>query len=209
MSLAQVVENDGTLVVTQSNDAALRDLRTVLLRTLSWVGTAVFSYLLFPQACKSWLSDWSVGPNTPPPAGMFFFLNLPMLWLLLRSINRLFGKEVFIFDGNTGVFVRNGYTVGPLREIRNVTAQVTRGEGQNPMFRLVLELPRCQTVPIITTHYLRGNGDLSLSRNGFSDPNKKFAVFEPWLDCNEQDLIPFIPPEIVELRQKILSYLAN
>lgn len=125
---------------------------------------------------------------------------------LFQSVNRFFGKEAFIFDSNEGVFIRNGFTVGPLSDIRAVTAQVTASNGQNAIFRLILELPRCETVTIVRTHDIPAEGEFSLSRNGFGNPNKRFAMFTPWLNYKEQNLVPFLPSEIVALRQTILRY---
>ena len=141
--------------------------------------------------------------------GMALFFSLPLVVQLIISVNRFFGKETFIFDRNESVFIRNGFTVGPLSEIRRVTAQVTRGSGQHPTFRLILELPRCQTVTIVRTHDIPDAGEFSLNGNVFSDPNKRFAGFEPWLDYEDQNLVLFLPPEIVELRRIIPSYIGK
>lgn len=200
MSLAHVVEKDGILVVTQSNEPALQNFWNTGIALLWGVPSIVLYYWFHLQV------SGSVGPAAIPLPVLIFFFGLPFLVMLFQSVNRLFGKEAFVFDRNKGVFNRNGFTVGPLREIRAVTAQVT-GNGQYPMFRLILELPRCKTVVIVRTHEIPAEGEFHLSGNFFSNPNKRFAVFEPWMDYDEQNLIPFLPPEIVELRKKILEYI--
>ena len=143
------------------------------------------------------------------PPGSFLFLGIPLLVMFFRSVNRFFGKETFIFDRNEGIFIRNGFTVGPLRDIRAVTPQVTASSGQYAMFRLILELPRCETVTIVRTHDVPAAGEFHLSRNVFSDPNKRFAMFTPWLAYDEQNLVPFLPQEIIALREKILQYVGE
>jgi len=209
VSLAQISEYDRKLVVAQSNESALRDLRNSLLQFFGTVASIFFCYLFFTRIGTLWGPVRPTGVATLPLVVPLIFLSIPSIWLVIRSINRFFGKEIFIFDTNGGVFIRNGFTVGSLEEIRKVTAQVTRGLGQNPMFRHVLELPRCQTVVIATTHYVKGFGEFTLNENGFSDPSKRFAVFEDWTDYDQQNLVPFLPPEIIELQQKILSYLSK
>ena len=204
MALAQVVEENGVLTVTQTNEAALRDLQTVVL------GIALSAPLLYLQMVTPGRSAVSV-PSTHqdgfPYVFVFFFAGLALLWQLLRTVNQFWSRETFAFDKNEGIFIRNGRTVGPLSEIRHITAQVTLGSNQNPKFRLVLELPRCQTVTIVETHHLYRSGDFRLSRNVFSDPNERFAVFTPWLDCDKQRLVPFVPPEIMELQQRLSKYV--
>lgn len=189
--VAYVTEKDGVLVIAQSNGPALRDLRNTLIAGFGMVPVLLFGHFLLGL-----------------PVGALLFMSLPLLWLLARSVNRFFGKETFIFDKNKGVFIRNGTVVSALKDIRSIKAQVTRGEGQNPTFRLVVELPG-QTVPLVTTNYVPAPGDFSLSGNGFGDPNKRFAICEPWLDYGEQSLIPFLPPEIVEFRRTVSAYFGE
>lgn len=212
LSLADVVEEDGTLVVTQSNAAALRNLRNGIIWLLGSIPGAVLFYWFFIRAGGSGGADGSEG-QAADPVGLFllFSITFAVLVMAFQSINRFFGRETFIFDRNKGVFIRNGYTVGPLRNIRAVTAQVTsnRQNPQYPMFRLILELPRCETVTLVRTHDIPADGEFHLSGNGFSDPNKRFAAITPWLDYNEQNLVPFLPPEIVELRRIILEFIGN
>ena len=205
--LAHVVENDGTLVVTQLNAPALRNLRNLFSSLLGSAFSLFLWYLLFPQAVNSWFRGWLTGPYAVTPAGLVFFLSLPFLIALAQSVNRLFGKDRFVFDRNEGVFIRNGYTVGPLRDIRAVTAQV--GNSQYATFRLILELPRCQTVTIVRTHDIPAEGEFHLSGNIFSNSYQRFPTLEPWLDYEEQNLIPFLPPEIVELRRIILEFIGT
>jgi hypothetical protein len=207
--LAHVVENDGTLVVTQLSAPALRNLRNLFSSLLGSAFSLLLWYLLFPQAVNSWFRGWLTGPYAVTPAGLIFFLSLPFLIVLAQSVNRLFGREAFVFDRNEGVFIRNGYTVGPRRDIRAVRAQVTDGGGQYPVFRLILEMPRCETVTLMSTHDIMASGGFHLSGNGFGDPNKRFAAFTPWLNYDEQNLVPFLPPEIVELRLRILEFIGE
>ena len=205
--LAHVEESDGRLVIRQSNGPALRNFRNTF---LTFGGSAVsflVYYALFPKAVHDWFHGMSASGS---PVGPLVFLCFPIVAMVFQSVNRLFGKETFVFDRNQGVFIRNGYTVGPLRNIRAVTAQITGGaQGQYPMFRLILELPRCETVTIVRTHDIPNEREFRLSGNGFSDPNKRFAMFTPWLDYDEQNLVPFLPQEIVELREKILQYVGE
>ena len=206
--LAYVVENDGRLVVTQSNGAALRNFRNTFGSLAGSAISLLLWYLLFPQSVNSWLRGWLTGPYAVTPAGLLFFFSLPFLIMLAQSVNRLFGKETFVFDRNEGVFIRNGFKMGPLREIRAVTAQVT-GHGQYPIFRLILELPRCEMVTIVRTQDIPADGEFHLSGNVFSNPDKRFAMFMPWLDYDKQNLVPFLPPEIVELRRVIREFIGE
>jgi len=205
LSLAHVTETEGRLVVTQSNGPALRNFRNTLTTILGSAVSAFVSYALFPEAVHSWFRAMSASMSS---VGLFVFFCFPFIVMALQSVNRLFGKESFIFDRNEGVFIRNSFTVGPLREVRAVTAQVT-GAGQYPIFRLILELPRCETVTIVRTHDLPADREFHLSGNVFSDPNKRFAMFTPWLDYDEQSLVPFLPPEIVALRQRIIGFIGE
>lgn len=138
---------------------------------------------------------------------MFVFFSLPFVYLLIRALNSLLGKETFVFDKNQDAFIRNGFHVGPLGDIRAVKPQVTHGSEQTPRFRLVLEM-RCHLpFTLVITHYFAAPGNFQLSQNGFSDPNKKFVEFEPWMDCDKQSLIPFVPPEMADLQRKIASFV--
>lgn len=205
LSLAQVTETEGRLVVSQSNGAALRNFWNTC---AAFGGSAVsflIYYSLFPEAVHDWFRSMSPSGS---PVGPIVFLCFPFVVMVFQSVNRLFGRETFVFDRNKGVFIRNGYTVGSLRQIRKVTAQVT-GAGQYPMFRLILELLRCETVTIIRTEDLPADGGFRLSGNVFSNPDKRFAMFMPWLDYDEQNLVPFLPPEIVELQQRIREFIAE
>ncbi len=209
LSLAQVVKEDGTLVVTQSSAPALRNLRNGSIGLLSGAPSLIFYYLFFVRADGSGGTDGSAGQATDPVCLFLLFgITFVVLVTVLQSVNRLFGRETFVFDRNKGVFIRNGYTVGPLRDIRALTAQIT-GNGQYPMFRLILELPRCETVTLVRTHDIPASGEFRLSGNGFGDPNKRFAAFTPWLNYDEQNLVPFLPPEIVELRLRILEFIGE
>ena len=196
MALAQVVEQNGVLTVKQTNGAPLRDLGTVLLQ----IPPAAAVLLLFYVECGT-------------DKGLFVFMSLfgggYYVYQLFRTINQLWSRETFVFDRNADTFIRNGRIVCSLRDIRLIAAQVTRGEAQNPKFRVLLELPRCQEVSIAETYSLYRRGDFSLSRNDFDDPNERFAVFTPWLDCDKQRLVPFVPPEIEELRRKISAFVAE
>ena len=107
--------------------------------TLIWSVASIIFYFLYSKNASSFGglvgTNESASPTAPP--GLFLFLTLPLLIMLLQSANRFFGKETFIFDRNEEVFIRNGFIVGPLWDIPGVTAQVT-GAGQYPMFRLIL-----------------------------------------------------------------------
>jgi len=209
-SLAHVEETEGRLIVTQSNGPALRSLRNTFFALVSSAASLLVTYLLFSRRDGSLFDVWLTGPGAITPAGLIFFLSLPFLVMVFQSVNRFFGKETFIFDRNEGVFIRNGFMVGPLQEIRAVTAQVTGGmEGQYPVFRLILELPRCQMVTIVRTHDVPAAGEFHLSENGFGDPNKRFAMCTPWLNYDEQKLVPFLPSEIMALRQRLLEFIGE
>ncbi len=209
LSLADVVEKDGTLIVTQSVGPALSNLRNGTFGLLASIPGAVLSYWFFIRAGGSGGAD-SLGGRATGPMGLFFLLGIPFAFLVmvLQSANRLFGRETFVFDRNEGVFIRNGYTVGPLRDIRAVTAQV-RGNGQYPMFQLILELPRCEEVTLVRTHDIPANGEFRLGASFFTNPDKTFSICNPWLDYDEQNLVPFLPPEIVELRRKITEFIGE
>lgn len=202
LALAHVVEKDGVLTITQSNGPALRNLQNI---SRSLMGSAVcflFWYLLFPQIVNPWCRVVLTGSNV---GVITIFGILFVSFALFHAVNRFFGRETFVFDTSEDVFIRNGFRVGPLSDIRAVTAQVTSNDGQTPMFRLILELPRCETVTIVRTHEVVAEGEFHLSGDGFSDPNKKFAVCTPWLNYEEQRLVPFLPQEITDLRRKILE----
>ncbi len=196
--LAIVTEANGVLTIKQSQEPALRDLQTALLFGVGTVPVMFFFYdSLWPSTAQ----------NAAFPLGGFAVFCLPFLYMLFRALNSLFGKETFAFDKNQDAFIRNGFNVGPLSDIRAVKPQVTHGSEQNPQFRLVLDMRYHLPFTLAITHYFAAPGDFQLSRNGFDDPNKKFAVFEPWTDCDKQDLIPFVPPEITDLQRKIESFV--
>ena len=205
MALAHVEEAEGRLIVTQSNGPVLRNLQNIARNLLGNAVPLLVWYILFPKSVISWCRVML----TDPGAGMMIlFIILFVLAALFESVNRFFGRETFIFNRNEGVFIRNGFTVGPLRQIRAVTAQVT-ANGQYPMFRLILELPRSETVTIVRTHDIPREGEFRLSGNIFSNLNKRFAAYTPWLNYDEQNLVPFLPPEIMALREKISQYVGT
>lgn len=190
------------LWIAQTNGAALRDLRVSLTLLFQWVLMVLFVEFIFPH-----FDRWF---GTPPfSLGQILFVSLGPLWLVVRSINRMFGKRTCLLDKNRDLLIYNGFTVGPLQEIRAVKAQVKNGAGKNPMFRLVLELRRGLTLILIESYYLQVPGDFLLGRNPFGGPNTRFAVFQDWLDCDRQNLVPFVLPEVAELQLKIKSFLDN
>ena len=202
VALAHVVEKDGVLTITQSIGPALRNLRNTLGAIVGTMISLFIYYSLFPEAVTAWFR------NVPFP-GPLLFMFLPFLVMLAQSVNRLFGRETFVFDRNADVFIRNGFTVGPLHEIRALTPQVSTSDGRNVMFRLLLELPYGETVPIVRTHDIPAEGEFRLSGNGFGDPNTRFPAGSPWLNYEEQNLVPFLPQEITDLRRKILEYAGD
>ena len=200
------MESNGVLTITQSNGPALRNLQNISRSLLGSAVCLLFWYLLFPQIVNSWCRVMLTGSN----AGVVIIFSTLFLSIgLFHAVNRFFGKETFVFDTNEDVFIRNGVRGGPLSDIRAVTAQVTSNDGQTPMFRLILELPRCETVTIVRTHEIASEGEFHLSGNGFSDPDQRFAICTPWLNYEEQRLVPFLPPEITDLRGKILEYVGD
>ena len=64
-----------------------------------------------------------------------------------------------------------------------------------------------QYLNLFETYYLPAPKDFVLTGDTFIDPNKRFAAFEDWLDCDKQDLISFVPQEIAEVQQKIAGFL--
>lgn len=194
--LATVTEENGVLTIQQSRDAAWRDLQTALLFSVGTLPIMAFIYF-----------SGQLSPDMAFPPGAFVLFVLPFVYTLLRALNSLFGKETFVFDKNQDAFIRNSFNVGPLGDIRMVKPQVTHGSGQNPRFRLVLEMRYHLPFTLAITHYFAAPGDFLLSRNGFDDPNTRFAYFEPWTDCDKQNLVPFVPPEITDLQRKIESFV--
>lgn len=208
--LATITEENGVLTLQQSRDEAQRDLQTALFAGFGIIPIMLIWYGLFLTESPSVSAQGAGHPAHQDfglPIGMFIFFSLPFVYLLLRALNSLFGKETFVFDKNQDAFIRNGFNIGPLGDIRAVKPQVTHGSEQNPRFRLVLDMRYHLPFTLVITHYFAAAGDFQLSRNGFGDPNKKFAEFEPWADCDKQNLIPFVPPEITNLQQKIESFV--
>ncbi len=208
--LAKITEENGVLTLRQSRDEALRDLQTAL---FAGVGIIPVMLVWYGLSLAGTFSSTAPGAGNPThqdagfAVGVFVLLCLPFVFMLFRALNSLFGKETFVFDKNQDAFIRNGFNVGPLSDIRAVKPQVTHGSEQNPRFRLVLEMRYHLPFTLVITHYFAAPGDFQLSQNGFGDPNKKFAEFEPWTDCDKQRLIPFVPPEIVDLQRKIADYI--
>lgn len=205
-SLALVTEADGCLVIRQSNGPALRNFRNAVVTLGGSAVSFLVYYCLFPEAVQSWFRTMSASMS---PAGLLIFFCLPFAVMVFQSVNRLFGKETFLFDKNQGVFIRNGFTVGPLHEIRAVTPQVSTSNGRNVMFRLLVELPYCETVPIVRTHDIPADGEFRLNGRGFGDPNTRFPAGTLCLNYEEQNVVPFLPQEITDLRRKILEYVGE
>lgn len=202
--LARVQKVEETLAIAQTNGAALRDLRVSLAFLLQWTLIVLFLRFVFPHFYPLF---GGAAATAPFSLVQLLFLGLLPLWCVARSINRMFGRRTCVLDKNRDALIYNGFTVGPLQEIRAVKAQVKNGAGKNPMFRLVLEMQHGLTLILVESYYFQAPGDFLLGRNPFGDPNKRFASFQNWLDCDRQDLVPFVLPEIADLRQQITNFL--
>ena len=206
LALAHVVEKDGVLTITQSNGPALRDLQNIARSLLGSTVPLALWYILSPESVNSWCRVML----TVSGGGMVIIFGILFVSAaLFRAVNRFFGKETFIFDRNKGVFICNGSTVGPLYDILAATAQVSTRDGRNVMFRLLLELPYGEMVSIVRTHDIPAGGEFRLGRDGLGDPNTRFPAGSPWLNYEEQSMVPFLPQEITELRRKILEFIGE
>ena len=143
MPFAKIAETDGTLTVVQTKEAALRDLWVSVKYLPQSAALLLFVEFVAPHFRVSPGVSWasSAQQMSFPPVALLLLWAIAAFWCVVRSINRLCGRRTCLFDKNQGIFFYNGFNVAPLQKIREVKPQVRNGMGQDPMFRLVLELP--------------------------------------------------------------------
>ena len=157
LALVEIAETPETLTIMQTKAPALRDLRNLLagwwpvsILLLVWVfGSSSKAASLFGHGQPTSSGEW-FNPSFILPSIIF---GLTFGQLLLRSLCGLFGRATFVFDKSQNLLVRNDKPLGPLGEICRIKSQVNKGQGLNPIFRIMVEIPEGRKIAIATTHY--------------------------------------------------------
>ena len=211
LTLVETTETPETLTITQTKAPALRDLRNLL------AGWWPMPFLLFAGAFASSAENasslWNHGQKIsgvewydPPYLWGFVVFGLVFGRLLLRSLCGLFGRATFVFDKSQNMLIRNGKPVGPLGEICRIKSQVNKGNGLNPVFCLMAEIPEGRKIAIATTHYIPAPGEYRVVRTP-TGPTSRFPYMHCWEDFDRQDMVPFLDPEIAEIERRVTQFL--
>ncbi len=191
LTLVEIAETPETLTITQTKAPALRDLRNLW---MTWWP------MLFLLCAMIFVSSAFILPSV--------LISLVFGSLLLRSLRGLVGRATSVFDKSRNILARDGQPLGSLGEICRIKSQVNKGQGRNPIFRIMVEIPEGRKIAIATTHFIPAPGEYRVPRAPYG-PTSRFPYMTCWEDWDRQDMVPFLDPEIAEIERRITQFLGK